>query len=639
MDILKNFDRLTPTEIKELLQALGRASKSLKASDALLQLKIRVLADARHFELFILGLSGSNTEIMTRVRQLLPSSYPYNAVGLPSLKANRPYFEVGSQHLFDMMVHPTSFDDYLLTLVPAGTYEAENIYGALVERFYHRSFRDYVTPAAMEIYQLLMDHIKGMPIEVPPHLEFVAEWVEDVGRSGTAYSRVSFTIPADNTIWSTPPFGLLYPRPILQAKGDVLLSELQQLKEWAKLASVDAWSPQNVALLRQHSGLIFEVPDPTSWLQVTNLREAIDRLGIEGIVAPLFGRIPYVAPPVIEAVSGMRDLYACQAHGKTFVIMGDWHTDTTEGDCQPSPNNNNMSIVEFISGLIRKTKVDVFMETPHIHRSRAGFTSTYGGSTNMGAIEKLFAVCLNPDKTLCRVMFPHARFHYVDIRRIAAGNIWIDNFLSFADFRKSIEEAQKRLPWYAFMTYEALTAYVDAYPHGIDLAAWYARYIEPHATPELHQKMITQAFEFTHPDVYAKYLRQINTSLLRDEILAFYDATIAQYKVDGILHEYQGLYKKLVTSLVTANPESKALLVRMRNILNSLDVLLMDVYVLARIFKPSLQDSNMVIIHVGSAHADNYVRFLKLQGFHIDAGHKLSATCVQIPEMLKPFLS
>jgi len=299
MDPLDQLNELPDGEIKALLAILGRAGKTLKPTEALRQLKIRILADPRHFHALPAVMHGySYLYLGTRFIEMaekMKSAFPFNADGIASAAKNRRKWDVTGAMLFYLMLRPDSFDDRLLTMVPFGTYEAVDIYGALMENphFPHRPlFGDVSSVPVMQTY----DIVKGWPTAYKegriPDIsamatfnDFTTEWMEDTGRSGTTYPRVVFTMTDDGSVWSTPPFGLQSPFPVLMALGGVVLSDIQYLADRCGFRSLeDDFTLEEQKRLTVVTGLRFASLGRPSWFQALNLREVIDRMGLDGIV-------------------------------------------------------------------------------------------------------------------------------------------------------------------------------------------------------------------------------------------------------------------------------------------------------------------------------------------------------------------
>jgi len=239
-----NFDFLQTAALKGMASNLHMIIlRDVDRAELIRRLKIRILADPAHFEAFrrlkgFLPISegvGRLREVVAHLTARVKMNETYDAKGLPSTPAYYPpainpsYVGIRSSKLFELMLNPTSFDDTLLTLVEPNTYEAREIWGSLFEMPSSREDFDYgftihmalggasrsVGREAITMMDQYVAAIKsGMTAEaaiasIPVPKLFEATWVEDIGRSGTAYTRLMLTLP-NGDVWSTPPFGLRY---------------------------------------------------------------------------------------------------------------------------------------------------------------------------------------------------------------------------------------------------------------------------------------------------------------------------------------------------------------------------------------------------------------------------------------------
>jgi len=307
-----DFTTVTDAELAEFLTLVGMTvPKKIKREEMILRLKLRILTDPRH-EIAMANPIPAVTRVEGVLRALnRPFGAIYDAKGLRIARPGEmlPYREpVRASQLYEAMLHPDSFDDTLLTLVPPGTYKVDEVWDSLLPGDGRHAFSLFVPPDVRAAYKIVQRKMKKYNEAIEEGLDIAAAiatatkgpyvlpkdtpdyevtWMEDTGRSGTSYDRLMFTLP-NGDIWTAPPFGLLYHEPVPLRINGVMLEEFVQILDIYGLRGsdmIDEDSEGEVikrALLAE--GAVFTHPPrkPKEFYvsMITNLREIIDRVGM-----------------------------------------------------------------------------------------------------------------------------------------------------------------------------------------------------------------------------------------------------------------------------------------------------------------------------------------------------------------------
>jgi len=294
-----DYDSLSLLDLKALMKMVGlQVPVSIGHAEAVQRLRLRFLVDPYHFGALRTPMMGpGRLEAIFRGLPTRPGDL-HDAKGLPGIET-----EVFASQLYQMMADPTSFDDLLLTLVPLGTYKAEDVWMSLIENgtlFPNATaFTPKATPDVKAAYKQAMAIVasynravkQGLSMEEAiaiktAALPFEATWVQDTGLRGQSYARLMFTMP-DGSIWSTPPFGLLFDDPVLLMVQGVNIAELITIADVFEMA--DARGGIEEILLGRFATFTYlpRKPKDHYLTQCTNLRETVDRLHREIADGPL----------------------------------------------------------------------------------------------------------------------------------------------------------------------------------------------------------------------------------------------------------------------------------------------------------------------------------------------------------------
>lgn len=293
---------------------------------------------------------------------------------------------------------------------------------------------------------------------------------------------------------------------------------------------------------------------------------------------------------------------------KTIYLIGDFHEKTSK--CPENVTNNDKILFQDL--LVNELKqnptnlIDLFVEASYINKLYPKTKYTYVDSYMIDVITH-FKKCLELSKESCA--HNNLRVHYVDVR--AYGNIQVTLLKVMYMVTTSLLKDQDKLAQYSW---NSLTKELD----------------EEKTNPlEVLDNLINMQNIYDVTKI-TKQLENINPlyNEVRQRLTDILYYTNKEY-VDNkaILRQYiQELNQNSFTDM------DKKYLNYVWNILNNITVRLMDVYLLARIFRTfksyDNKDKNIpelyknppdnIIIYAGQYHIDFYKRFLTDVGFNIN---------------------
>jgi len=322
-------------------------------------------------------------------------------------------------------------------------------------------------------------------------------------------------------------------------------------------------------------------------------------------------------------------------YGKDFYIFGDEHHTKTEMCKNPCNKIGEcLHIVKYFEMIFKKApyKIDFFLEIPFIDKDHVGDRDVelIGLKKNKDMIEMIsshFKKCFLPNKNYCEMIYKNVRFHYSDIRTKIA--------------KKSIEPSHSFFRNY-FMTFNAILEIkplaIGYISRLLDLQPkvfkqFLTKYIGSPSLQELYKEVILNMKSIKDFPTFLDYktseinednnrikkqIDGIKNKIIKKKIVKFYKDNC---KI--ICDNYLKAYKKLRVNIENRERILKngsylwddvfiAIENSAHEILLSIlyaGALIMDIYTLARIFKPS--DGKEVWMYVGDYHAQNYIVFLK----------------------------
>lgn len=313
-------------------------------------------------------------------------------------------------------------------------------------------------------------------------------------------------------------------------------------------------------------------------------------------------------------IDGPTSMYIYHLGGdinKLVIMLGDRHNlpmygcGTCTEDCQRLP--------EFLKETFKKSKtcIDFFIETPFISKETPSvkFDSS---KILMSQIRREFEDCLWKTKDEC-AKYGNVRMHYSDIRQSGTTNlIEFIGYLHPTIYRDLLkfyrskcvsrltEDQKKTLDRMFFNLNINKTTEIIEYVIGL------RNKLPPNS--EVHD-IADETREFQRKKI-AKQLKVL-PEYMKEVILEHHSRIISSFIKDQIIN----LKAKLLHIIMRGVCNSSAKLQLFVSMLGVIADPIMDVYLLARLLKPSLSDSRVAIVYAGSYHINLYDEFFRKRDF------------------------
>ena len=343
-------------------------------------------------------------------------------------------------------------------------------------------------------------------------------------------------------------------------------------------------------------------------------------------------------------------------YNRHIYIFGDMHVN--KSTCSPDKSNwSKMKIDDYIGEKILNTNkdkvIDIFSE---VNQSNS-FVFNIFYLTN---INYKFQPCYQSDRKDCK--YPNLRFHYVDIRGEK------DAFETLTYLRDLIKQLQyvnkvrnklgndfnNIAPKMKTFHNRSMVNHLKINPLIITDIFSHDQYdkllivIEEIARTNSSDSKI-KSLKLSNLLNYKKILKQvdaISNKEIKEKLLEWLDKKFKEY-VNFI--DFNGLLTTI--TLMKENhafyPEN--FIAKISNRLTMLGALIMDVYLLARLFKKFKQrdkeyaeETKYIVIYAGDLHSDNYREFLNILGFKVVQQTKSDKEgkdfqCLDISQFDQPF--
>lgn len=297
--------------------------------------------------------------------------------------------------------------------------------------------------------------------------------------------------------------------------------------------------------------------------------------------------------------------YHPNVYGRNFYIFGDTH-ESFGGSCSKKSKN----LINFLNEAFENTKVkiDFFIEAAYqissVHLEVIPRDELMKFAVGyLSSVIYNFAHCLTPDKTICNKEYNNlVRFHYIDIRQKYLEDqqdgplfsfFWLLN-RNYQNYILGPDTLRDMLLDYLKMnTFDWAEKYVRNNPNFVE-----DDFMEAH---ELREK----------PGVnrIIKQLDGISDKKIKNKIWQYFND-----KSEELLKRYESLYNNMnfqeLDNINNLTDELQKNFEHIKMIITTVEVLIMDIYLLGRIFKDSLSDSDEVWIYVGAHHAANIKKFI-----------------------------
>lgn len=316
----------------------------------------------------------------------------------------------------------------------------------------------------------------------------------------------------------------------------------------------------------------------------------------------------HVKQPITRFLSGPISLTVHTRDDKTLYIFGETHVKKDICDIQ-----NSMTINKYLTDLFKTTDVfiDFYLEMTLFLTYAPTRTSSFLEDIRRDVIK-----CISQQSS-CELV----RMHYMDTRPVKSDN--------GGDYFYKAWLMHTMVTDYGFMW---LVRWKDIFPILLS----------------------TDVFKFfKHLILTNKYvLKELTKSYMRTQIVTWFDETLAAY-INNVDYDY---IQEIIDisnkeDLDDMNDDDKkrtlSLLYIVTGYINGIQVLMMDVYSLARIFKkfaPNLNkpdEPRNIIIYSGNIHSENYRTFLNNNNFtmHNDIRSEGKRNCIDIKSIKQPLFN
>lgn len=340
---------------------------------------------------------------------------------------------------------------------------------------------------------------------------------------------------------------------------------------------------------------------------------------------------------MIKYISGASSYtYSPNVLGRDFHILGDIHL-RQEDKC-PENIDQTLDIVDYLDYNFRASdnkKIDFFVELPYQGKDvmldndfisiQLDLLKRVGEPPPdevLIRIENRFKECFTREKkSTCRELYPNVHFHYVDYRTHKIGNLKVQSFFTnyahdLVKIIKNLTNFKGRIRSTYFNHIKPLTLIIggDEYKQiitdYIHLAhfTWYQRYISPALElAKISGNIGWESISDKYENRIKKQLISINP-IIRIALDKYFEDTLNEFNDDYIL-----ISKSLEMAYLKSNYTNIiALLKRKLFLLIETNAIFMNMYMLARIFKQSYNDSQEVWVYAGNAHCNEVRNFINL---------------------------
>jgi hypothetical protein len=396
--------------------------------------------------------------------------------------------------------------------------------------------------------------------------------------------------------------------------------------------------------------------------------------------------LPYTNPKKIESISGPISLsiWRSDKYDKTILLFGDQHIASSNLTC--AGDDKTLYLPKYLKMVFSKNNkkiIDVFIELPYQQNKRYSVDTPYAPNM-IRNIGKEFGECFQNlyDKTLCNANYPNVRFHAMDLRNFLtdkfSNDIKLNAFIEFSDTLQDISSYNYRIKAKLDNNMKSLLQLIKNYL-GVDeknkFDEFYGLLAKGHGPP-LFKKIYNTINDFVilnniDDDKINQTLKEISLGLIpTDYRLKLYnyikdfqysdfvdilfdpngkifknfnsiiDSTIRDSLIINIkkyINDILGSYKEVnvedvlnkfkssILSFDINNLDEKKNVDTMENIIFLLTDLVMDAYMVSRIFKNFTKKetsllhadvANNIIIVAGDAHKTFYDNVFDNMGFN-----------------------
>ena len=359
---------------------------------------------------------------------------------------------------------------------------------------------------------------------------------------------------------------------------------------------------------------------------------------------------PASKKPYADFIGGPKSLTLqwSSYYKKLIYIFGEAHW--RYHDCPKIDGKITMVAEDYIKQLYQNGDIftDVYIETGAFFKNKGELIDER--DTRLAELRKKFTTCLlnaNSDEN-CR----KGRVHYIDIRQIFGG----EDHIKYGNIRQYVNQ-------YLFFVNKNKQEYID------DLKNFFT---DIQVLKMIEEVVFYSPEEFIQyylkDEFYANYLfkKELPKSTIKDKITSFIDENIQKYNIQSIIDDIKSLNEALdeckedgVSIIFNDEDETKrypsyefdslkkedeetesfykylrGLLTKIHKNLLDLEALVVDGYLLARVFKnfnidvedvtkqrltDETYEPHNIVIYAGDLHSNRYREFLKELGFKLIA--------------------
>ena len=395
-------------------------------------------------------------------------------------------------------------------------------------------------------------------------------------------------------------------------------------------------------LVRDHEQMCLPLPAYKTFVSLTNRLkesspEAYDKIlstirvqGVTGIQA-----LPYY----LDFISGVPAMFLWTGTGEfdkfSLLLVGDYHRDSKLYSCKDCTDTRcEQYFPNVVDTIIKNTigTIDLFLEFPFIDKAyKRDRAYSFQKGTMFDTFE-YFSECLKRDKTECQKRWPNLRVHYSDIREDLAEKpkTMIHILQDFESFRlqlqdyKTKDKNQKEILRNISITLERIRPLLDDAPPTVRHLMEYIRYVfglniirkqtERKNASKLHIDKIGEVFfnntkahleSFAYSHQLQKLKSELDESIKMALSLQAKNRDTPEYEQgkDAMVKQFSTLYS--------------AMTIQMRDAFLMMGSLMIDTYLLLRLFKPYDGLQKQAIVYCGYSHIHFYHQVLQRIGFNM----------------------
>lgn len=317
--------------------------------------------------------------------------------------------------------------------------------------------------------------------------------------------------------------------------------------------------------------------------------------------------------------------YFANVRGKRWFLFGDNHKDY-RGECLTCDAPRCYKIEQYLENafITTKCRIDFYHELDY--QINPDLPLIAEDNTPFNDVRRKFHRCFQREKReQCQKDYPNVRFHYTDIRQFATNTSKRSTPVLLVLIWEYLNEI--RTKWESVP--DNLKEKIKLWPKEIVDKNLIAKYLKAYQTKlrlgEIYQEIVNQE-EF--PDTYSIITKNLKNETVAEQIKGEDGQTLInkilvqlkKIKDESIKDKIKSFYEAKIEKIVKLNEKLK-LITNEEDLIEKMALmilfalgLMMDIYVLGRIFREDLQqdwNSKEIWIYAGDFHIQNYVNFIE----------------------------